>query len=82
MLCISLPRIQALVTEEQQGHGQWSLGWITRTREQHQKNPSAPMWPHAGGFAWCKLVCATSRETQLQARLAWETGQHVSTVVK
>lgn len=62
--------------------GDMGLGWITRAREQHQKNPSAAMWPHAGGFAWCKLVCATCRETQLQARLAWEMGQHVSIEVK
>lgn len=47
----------------------------TGTRGQHGKGPSAPK----GWFAQCKQVCALCRGTQLQAKLAWETGQCIST---
>lgn len=45
---------------------------------QHDEDPSAP----AGRFIQHKLVCALCRETKLQAKLAWETGQRVSTEVR
>lgn len=71
--CISLPRSQTVASESGGGHmgaGVW--------RGQRGEDPSAP----AGRFVQRKQVCALCRETQLQAKLAWETGQPVSTEVR
>lgn len=48
------------------------------TRGQHGQGPCAPK----GQCAQHKLVCALCRGTQLQAKLAGETGQRISTQVR